>query len=172
MDELNKNHAERIRISGILRNTLVMPQFRHIYFGDAYTYTAKSFVLERNLTGIGDTASGIASIISGSVNWNKINFELPAMLLSADSTIDVSIRGSRLHPFPAVQYKVQEVVRKKAASSSDFTVKVELPLTDTVVIEKDQEYTLQVAVKTHEMTCTIVFSCPKGKMDFEFLRVE
>jgi hypothetical protein len=34
MDELNKNQAERIRVSGILRNTTVMPQFRHEYFGD------------------------------------------------------------------------------------------------------------------------------------------
>jgi hypothetical protein len=114
MDELNKNQAERIRVSGILRNTLVMPQFRRIYFGDAYNYTAKSFVLKRNLAGIGDAASGVASIISGSVNWNKINFELPAIFLSVDSTIDVSIRESRLHTFPAVQYKVQEVVRKKS----------------------------------------------------------
>jgi hypothetical protein len=51
-------------------------------------------------------------------------------------------------------------------------VKIELPLTSTVVIEKDLEYTMQVTIKTHELTCTIVFFCPKGKTDFDFLRIE
>jgi hypothetical protein len=172
MDELGKNQAERIRVSGILNNTTVMPQFRHTYFGDAYNYTSQSFALNRNLTGPGDATNGVISIISGSVNWNKINFELPAIFLSSDSSIDVNIRGERLYPFPAVQYKVQEVVRKKASSASDFTVKLELPLADTLTIRKEQDYTLQVVIKTHDMTCTAVFSCPKGKTNFEFVRIE
>jgi hypothetical protein len=172
MDELNKNQAERIRVSGVLSNTTVMPQFRHIYFGDAYNYTAKSFNLDRILTGPGDAINGAISIINGSVNWNKMNIELPSIFLSLDSIIDVTIRGGRLHTFPAVQYKVKEVIRTKASSPFDFTVKIELPLADTLIIEKDQEYTLQITIKTHEMTCNIVFSCPKDKTNFDFLRVE
>jgi hypothetical protein len=172
MDELGKNQAERIRVSGILQNTTVMPQFRHTYFGDAYSYTSKSFVLNRSLAGPGDAVSGVVSIVSGSINWNKINVELPVVFLSSESIIDVSIRGGRLYTFPAVQYKVQEVIRKNAVSPSDFTVKLELPLTDTLTIEKEQEYTLQVVIKTHDMPCTIVFSCPKGKTNFEFVEIE
>ncbi|MDR0429545.1 MAG: hypothetical protein LBH58_03585 [Tannerellaceae bacterium] len=93
MDELGKNQAERIRVSGILKNTTVMPQFRHIYFGDPYNYPfnypSQSFALDRNLTGL----SGVISIISGS---DKINLELPAVFLSADSSIDVRIHGGGL----------------------------------------------------------------------------
>jgi hypothetical protein len=172
MDELNKNQAERVRVSGILSNTTVMPQFRHTYFGDVYNYTAKSLVLNRGITGPGDIISGGSSIVSGSVNWNKINVDLPAVLLSSDSIIDVNITGGFFYTFPAVIYKVQEVIRKRASSPSDFTVKLELPLRDSLTIEKEREYLLRVIIKTHDMPCTIVFSCPKGTTNFEFVRVE
>jgi hypothetical protein len=172
MDELGKSQAERVRVNDILKDTTVMPQFRHAYFGEAYNYSPQSFVLTRSLTGPRDVISGIVSIVSGSVNWNEINFELPAMFFSVDSIIDVSIRGGRFYTFPAVQYNVNKVVRKKATAPSDFTIKLKLPLPDTLVIEKEQEYTLQVVIKTHDMSCTIVFSCPKGEMNFEFVRVD
>ncbi|MDR1218520.1 MAG: hypothetical protein LBK73_02810 [Treponema sp.] len=67
---------------------------------------------------------------------------------------------------------MQEVARKKAASPSDFATKLELPLTDPLTIEKEQEYTLRVIIKTHDMPCSVVFSSPKGKTGFEFARIE
>ncbi|MCL2270938.1 MAG: hypothetical protein FWC24_06295, partial [Treponema sp.] len=147
MDELGKNQAERMRVSGILAGTTVMPQFKAAYFGEPHNYTSGSFTLNRGLTGPGDVASGVASIVSRSTNWNKIEIVLPAVFLSPDSIIDIAIRGSRFYTIPAVQYKVQEVVRPRSSSVSDFTVKLELPLNDTLIIEREQEYTLQVIIK-------------------------
>jgi len=172
MDELKKTPEERNRVSNILKDTIVMPQFRRIYLGGAYNYSAKSFDLDRSLTGIGDTANGVVSVISGSVNWNKINIEIPATFLAADSIIDMSINSNRLLKFPSVQYKVLEVIRKKATSPADFSVKVEIPLPTTFIIEKDQEYILQITIKAFETACNIVFISPKGKTNFDFSRVE
>jgi hypothetical protein len=153
MDQLNKTQEERIEVSGILRNTTVMPQFRHTYFGDAYNYTAKSFSL--------------------AVKKEKINCEFPAVFLSADSNIDVSITGEgQFNSFAEVPYIVQKVIRKKTESSTDFTIKMKLQLTNTVVVEKSKEYTMRIEIKTHKMPCAIVFSSPKGKKDFKFLRIE
>jgi hypothetical protein len=67
---------------------------------------------------------------------------------------------------------VQEVVRKKMSSTSDFIVKLELPLTSTMTITKDGYHILEVVIKTHGMTCTVVFVCQSGTTKFEFMRIE
>jgi hypothetical protein len=155
MDELNKNQAERIRVSGILNNTTVMPQFRYKYFGSAYTaHAAKLF--KANM-GFGR---------------DKIILEIPAMYLSADSVVDIGIRGARFNIFPDIVPKVQNIVRKKTMDISEFMVKIELPLKDSLAIEKGQDYTMEIAIKTHDIPCTMVFSSPEGKTDFEFARIE
>ncbi|GHU45827.1 hypothetical protein FACS1894190_17950 [Spirochaetia bacterium] len=172
MDELNKTQAERLRVSGILSNTTVMPEFRHKYFGDAYNYTSKNFIVDRNITGAGDVVNGVVSIVGSSINWNKFSVELPAIFLSENSTIDVSIRDTRLHTFSAVNFTMLNVDRKKSTSASDYVCKVEIPLKDTITIEKEQNYTLSITIKTYDMTCSIVFTSPKGKTNFEYSRIE
>ena len=172
MDELRKSQTEIDRISGILGSTIVMPQLRNLFLKHPYDYDAKLFSLKRNITGPGAIANGAVSIFSGSINWDKINLEIPAIFLSADAIIDIGIISDKINVFPAVQYKIMSVDRKKSSLPSDYIVKMELFLPNTLIIERDIEYTLQIIIKTNDMNCAIIFSSPKGKTNFEFAKIE
>jgi len=181
MDELNKTQAQRIQVSGILSKTFVMPEFRHKYFGDAYNYT---FTAGRKSTGK-DVAGwaltppgllvikGVTTLLAGSQKWEKISLKLPAAFLTSDSEINVNLIGpNSSYLRTEVKYSVDAVVRTKTNDINEFVAEISVPLDTVLLINKDEDYKMVFTIKTHDMSCEVSFSCPKGILDFSLENIE
>jgi hypothetical protein len=168
----NELHISTQRISeinGILNNAFIFPELRHNYLGQGYGLN--NIRIKR--TNVVSSALSLTSIVSNREFWKEIILEVPAIYLSKDSIINLSIKGeSRAYPMQNVSYSILKVAREKNSSITDYVAELKIHLSDEIVIEKDVDYTLTIEISVFDVKCTLIFYSPKGKTNFTYDHIE
>jgi len=169
MQEMQISQQQRNDINAILGNAFVSPILKYNYFN--LPYEIRDAKLSR--VNIFDTIVSLPGIVTGSQSWREFTLELPAVYVAEGSDIHINIQNdSRAYPMRNIPYTTTEVVRGRNAALPEYTAKIRIPLSDEIIIERGSEYSLRIEIAIADVSCSLVFLSPVGRMDFVFDHVE